>query len=244
MKIKAITFNICHGEGIDGVIDIKRQAEFINKYNPDILILQELDMYTLRVHKRFQLEEMSKYTGLKYKSMCSTIRYKEGFYGIGTLNKYPVESAVNFPMMSLYPENEKRGILFNKVRIEDKIVNIFNLHLATMEHERILAIEELVNIIETIPKNENIIVAGDFNIGISKIGNHKYSFENKETYTEYETLKKRLSKLPNTEPTWFSETAIACIDTMFYSSNMKLIEVKTLKSEISDHCAVFAEFEI
>lgn len=244
MKIKVITFNMCHGEGVDGVIDIKRQAEFLNKYNPDILMLQELDMYTLRVNKQFQLEKMSEYTGLTYKSMCSTIRYKEGFYGIGTLNKYPIESAVNFPMMSLHPENERRGILFNKVRIGEKVVNIFNLHFATAEEERLLAAKELMTIIKTIPKNEIIFVGGDFNVGITKIGKHQYNFEKKESYKEYDEIGKRLSKLPNTEPTWFSKTAIACIDTIFYSNNVELIDYKTLPSEISDHHAILAEFEI
>ena len=37
MILKAITFNMCHGEGIDGSIDVRRQAMLLKKYKPDII---------------------------------------------------------------------------------------------------------------------------------------------------------------------------------------------------------------
>ena len=40
MILKTITFNMCHGEGLDGIIDVERQAKFLKKYKPDILFLQ------------------------------------------------------------------------------------------------------------------------------------------------------------------------------------------------------------
>ena len=49
MILKIITFNVAHGKGLDGIIDIERQAEFLKQYNPDIVFLQEIDMYTISI---------------------------------------------------------------------------------------------------------------------------------------------------------------------------------------------------
>ena len=46
MILKAITFNMCHGEGLDGSIDVRKQATFLKKFKPDIIFLQEIDLYT------------------------------------------------------------------------------------------------------------------------------------------------------------------------------------------------------
>ena len=48
MLVKIITFNVAHGRGMDNIIDIERQANLIKEYKPDIIFLQEVDMYTKR----------------------------------------------------------------------------------------------------------------------------------------------------------------------------------------------------
>ena len=35
MLIKIVSFNVAHGKGLDGIIDINRQAEIVNAYKPD-----------------------------------------------------------------------------------------------------------------------------------------------------------------------------------------------------------------
>ena len=42
MLIKIVTFNMAHGKGMDGVINLEKQAEIINSYKPDIVFLQEI----------------------------------------------------------------------------------------------------------------------------------------------------------------------------------------------------------
>lgn len=48
MLLKIITFNVAHGRGTDNKVDIERQANLIKEYKPDIIFLQEVDMYTKR----------------------------------------------------------------------------------------------------------------------------------------------------------------------------------------------------
>ena len=94
------------------------------------------------------------------------------------------------------------------------------MHLSVYEEERMLAVKSLIKIIEKLNKNENIIIAGDFNVGIEKIGVHQYKMNHEiDVFEEYALLKKHLKKLDNSKLTWFTKTGQGCIDTIFYSDN-------------------------
>lgn len=244
MILKTITFNMCHGEAIDGTIDVKKQAEFLKQYKPDIIFLQEIDMYTKRVDSENQIYSFSKYVELPYRSMGINIKYKNGYYGDGILSRFPIEYSANYLMPLVDTKNEQRGILCNKISFGTTKLNLFSVHFPTNFEERKLATEELINIIKKIDKDEVILVGGDFNIGIEKVGKHKYAFDKSAEYKEYEMLKEHLNKIENTEDTWFAENVQACIDTIFYSKNIKIRKVETLPTKYSDHFAVYAEFEI
>jgi endonuclease/exonuclease/phosphatase family metal-dependent hydrolase len=69
------------GEGLDGKIDVRRQAILLRKYKPDFIFLQEMDMYTKRAYYKNQIYTFGKYIGLPYRSMGTSIKYKGGFYG-------------------------------------------------------------------------------------------------------------------------------------------------------------------
>lgn len=244
MILKAITFNMCHGEGLDGTINVERQAKFIKKYKPDIIFLQEIDMYTQRVYSENQIYTFSKHVELQYRAMGINIKYKNGYYGDGLISRFPIEYSANYLMPLVNPENEQRGILCNKLSFGTTKLNLFSVHFPTNLEERKLATEELINIIEKIDESEVIIVGGDFNVGVEKVGKHKYKFEKRENYEEYEMLSKYLNKVNNTEDTWFSDKGTGCIDTIFYSKNIKELKVQTLATKYSDHYAVYTEFEI
>ena len=77
MLLKIITFNIAHGKGLDGIVNVERQAELINSYKPDIVFLQEIDMYTKRAGERNQIREFSKKVYLPYCSMESNITLED-----------------------------------------------------------------------------------------------------------------------------------------------------------------------
>ena len=244
MILKAITFNMCHGEGLNGTIDVEKQAKFIKKYKPDILFLQEIDMYTQRVYSENQIYTFSKGVELPYRTMGINIKYKDGYYGDGILSRFPIEYSTNYLMPLVDPKNEQRGILCNKISFGTTKLNLFSVHFSTNFEERKLATEELINILEKIDENEIIIIGGDFNNGVEKLGKHKYKFEKTDTFYEFEMLKKYLYKIENTEDTWFSPEGNGCIDTMFYSKNIKLLKWQTINTKLSDHSAIYVEFEV
>ncbi len=244
MILRAITFNMCHGQGLDDIIDVKRQAEFLKKLKPDIIFLQEIDMYTQRVDNKDQIYSLSKHVGLLYRSMGINIKYKNGFYGDGMLCRFPIEYSTNYLMPLIDDTHEQRGLLHNKISFGTTRLNLFSVHLSTNEKERILAVKELIRVIKKLPAEEIVIVGGDFNVGVAKIGPHKYSCERKESYPEYQLLSKVLNKVNNIEDTWFSAEGVGCIDTMFYSKNIKVAKFETIKTDLTDHSAVMVDFDI
>ncbi len=245
MLIKIITLNIAHGKGLDGIVDIERQAEIINKYKPDIVFLQEIDMYTKRAGDRNQIREFSKRIYLPYCSMESNITLEDGYYGDGIISRFPISFSVNYLMPLTDLNHEQRGILCNRISLGTAKINLFSVHLSTYYDERVLACKELNRIIEKIDKNEIIIIGGDFNIGVTRLGKGKYTFKEQKEYDEYKILGENLLRIPNREDTWFSKLGQGCIDTMFYSNNIELLKYTTIDMEAkSDHSAIYAEFNI
>lgn len=201
-------------------------------------------MYTKRAYNKNQLYTFSKYTGLNYRAMGTNIKYKNGFYGDGILSKFPIEYSANYlsPITNL--SHEQRGILCNKISFGNTKINVFSVHMSTFEKERILTSKELLKITSKISKNEPIIIGGDFNVGVEKIGPHKYLYNPKDSYKEYEILKEKFNSINNFENTWFSKESSGCIDTFFYSKHLQLLKQETIKTDISDHYPVYTEFLI
>ena len=88
MLVKIITFNVAHGRGMDNIIDIERQANLIKEYKPDIIFLQEVDMYTKRAGEVNQIREFAKKVGMYYCSMESNITLEDGYYGDGIISRF------------------------------------------------------------------------------------------------------------------------------------------------------------
>lgn len=119
MLIKIITFNMAHGKGLDEVINLERQAEIINSYKPDIVFLQEIDMYTKRVGEVNQIREFSKRVYLPYCSMESNITLEHGYYGDGIISRFPIAFSVNYLMPLTDLAHEQRGILCNRIAMRN-----------------------------------------------------------------------------------------------------------------------------
>ena len=173
MLLKVITFNIAHGKGMDGVVDITRQADLINKYKPDIVFLQEIDMYTKRAGQVNQIRDFSKKVFLPYCSMETNINLEDGYYGDGIISRFPISFSTNYLMPKTDLNHEQRGVLCNRIALGTAKVNLFSIHLSTYEDERIIACNELMRIISKIDEDEMIIMGGDFNVGVTRLGKFK-----------------------------------------------------------------------
>ena len=148
MILKIITFNAAHGKGMDGKISIVRQANFLKEFHPDIVFMQEVDMYTTRSDRINQIQLFSEKIGLGHASMESNIVLEGGYYGDGIVSRFPIAFSTNYLMPKTDESHEQRGILRNKISFGTTKLNLFSVHLSTYEDERILAVKELLKILE------------------------------------------------------------------------------------------------
>ena len=119
MILKIITFNVAHGKGMDEQVDIIRQANLIKEYQPDIVFLQEIDMYTKRAAQRNQIREFSKRIYLPYCSMETNITLEDGYYGDGIVSRFPIAFSTNYLMPLTDLNHEQRGILCNRITLRN-----------------------------------------------------------------------------------------------------------------------------
>ena len=101
------TYNIQHGEGLDGRIDHARQARILRKAHADVAAIQEIDSMTRRNGGCFSLEEIGREAKM-YPTFAPAIKYQGGKYGIGILSR---KRPLSVRRLSLPGREEPRMLL-------------------------------------------------------------------------------------------------------------------------------------
>jgi endonuclease/exonuclease/phosphatase family metal-dependent hydrolase len=162
VTVRAMTYNIHHGEGLDRQVNLERIARIITDANADIVALQEVDRGCERTQKRDLPAELATLTGMKV-HFEKNIAYQGGEYGNAVLTKFPVKTAKNMYYRMLRP-GEQRGVLQLVLDVHGRDVLVMNTHLDYQpdETERMMNADELRQIASD-AANMPIILMGDFN---------------------------------------------------------------------------------
>ncbi len=208
-------------------------VEYIKKYDPDFVTLQEIDYRTSRNGFKDFTTELA--AGLGYFSAFGkAMPYAEGEYGVAILSKYPIEKISNTQLTGNASEmKEKRTALFVDVIIPatKKKVRVVVTHLDhSTEGVRMSMIQQLNAAVGTgIPT----LLAGDFNA--------------KPTETSIHTGMSSWQRICNNFATFPAPTPSSKIDYIFAKPSgswiVKSYQVLTNTTEITDHCALLAEVE-
>lgn len=105
-EIRVMTYNIYHGEGMDGKFNYSRTAAIIKAADPDFVALQEVDKKTMRAAGVDQPAELARLTGM-HGIFGKQIDYSGGDYGQAILSKYPVKDS-KIHWLPGMPERERR----------------------------------------------------------------------------------------------------------------------------------------
>jgi endonuclease/exonuclease/phosphatase family metal-dependent hydrolase len=164
VTVRVLTYNIHHGEGRDGRLDLVRTADVIRSANPDLVALQEVDRGTTRTERIDELAELARLLGM-HAQFGKAMDYAGGEYGVAILSRWPIASADNQPLP--HPgEHEPRTALTVRVRLgeDGPWVRFTSTHLdETREQEpRIEQARRLAEVLTGHPDGLGI-VAGDFN---------------------------------------------------------------------------------
>jgi endonuclease/exonuclease/phosphatase family metal-dependent hydrolase len=162
VPVRVMCYNIHHGEGLDGRLDLERIAALIKGQKADLVALQEVERGTQRTQRRDLPAELAQLTGLDVR-FARNIPYQGGEYGTAVLSRFPIRRVAHHPLKMIGP-GEQRGVQQVWIDIVGTEVLFINTHLDHRREpaERERSVEEiraLVAAAGAVP----VIVAGDFN---------------------------------------------------------------------------------
>lgn len=96
-RLRVLSYNIHHGEGTDGRLDLERIARVIQAQKPDLVALQEVDVKTQRTGRVDQAAALAKLTGM-HVFFGPAMDYDGGQYGDAVLSRYPLLETKNHPL--------------------------------------------------------------------------------------------------------------------------------------------------
>ncbi len=165
--ITVLSYNIHHANppSKPNVIDMDAIANVIRQQQPDVVALQEVDVYTSRSGTTLhQADELAKLTGMTA-YFGKAINYGGGEYGVAILSRFPMEEMKNTPLPTDDATNgEHRTLALATLMLPgNKKIVFASTHLDAQSNDtnRQLQIKKILEVLkqETLP----VIIAGDFN---------------------------------------------------------------------------------
>jgi len=245
VHLKILTYNIhkCIG-GLDRRHDPLRITTVISRYNPDVVLLQEIVQSTGRSITNKQVEFLGNVLGFRHRVFFPNVMVRKGgAYGNAILSHFPATDTSNIDVT--LPPKKTRRVLHARYRIrvnqasetQTRTLHIYNLHLGLSGIERkiqlrkFLASQPFVGLHQRTP----IIIGGDFN-------------------DVWGTLGKKLlvpagftgwSRQVKTFPAW---GPIRPLDAIYSRGDIRLQHVYRARTRLatraSDHLPLIAEFQI
>ncbi len=108
-RVRVLSYNIHHAEGVDKVLDLERIARVITSAQPDLVALQEVDRRATRSTSVDQPAELGRLTGLRA-VFGPNIPLQGGDYGNAVLSRWPIVRSANHRLPNL-DAGEQRGVL-------------------------------------------------------------------------------------------------------------------------------------
>jgi endonuclease/exonuclease/phosphatase family metal-dependent hydrolase len=229
--LRVLSYNIHHGEGTDGRIDLLRIAKVIRNADPDLVALQEVDNLTTRALGVDQTSELKRLTGLNG-SFGKAIDYSGGEYGQAILSRFEVPNKIVHALPS--GDREQRIAMVVPFPLMGKEALFASTHLdhanEEYRHKQAIALNGLF-------PNGGVaaILAGDLNA----TDESKTVLELKRIWT-FHSASKPLLTFPASKPTKQIDYVVAR-----NASGIRAAAGKVLEESIaSDHRPILMVFEI
>lgn len=230
-ELELMTYNIHHGVGIDGKLDLQRISSVIEKSGADIIGLNEVDLVRKRTAYNNQVSYLAKNLDMNYTYGPSKKSYP-GSYGNAILSKYPIINTENYPLPIINKDmGETRSLLKAEIEISrDKTIYVLLTHLSLDKDERKKQVKWIDDFIKDLSKP--YILMGDFNADLSEILNYLDCDSN------------RMIPMIRGVKTYPASNPISDIDLFFSDAQLELVEGYSIKSNASDHLPVYVKYRL
>jgi endonuclease/exonuclease/phosphatase family metal-dependent hydrolase len=227
MLIKILTYNIRHGRGMDGVVDLERICRLLLESRSDIICLQEVDGGLPRSSFINQASTLSDLLGFGH-----VFHANFGFQGAGMGNaillRFPIYSTWNIRLPFM---GEPRGLLGCGITVGNTVLTVFCTHWGLTPQQRLQQGKVVAG--ELYRSRDRYVLCGDFN-AVKKSA-------------EMGVLINAVG-LTDAGPvdgyTYPSDKPVVKIDYVFGSKDITFNSSLIVNDFASDHSAVAAEFDL
>lgn len=249
-SIKVMSFNIAHGSGMNGILDLEKTAQVIEDSGAEIVGLQELDrFFSDRSAYIDQVEFLSKRLGM-YAAFGASIDQEpeeSGMprkqYGNAVFSKYPIkyqETHLLTQVIDPFGNNEQRSVLETIIEVNGTYISFYNTHLALKDEELKVSLDELLQIAgkNQFPK----IITGDFNAPPT----HIYMLKMEQDFNDVFLHQGKNEAYTYPSPYENEETGeklkpVTRIDYIFADGHFSIGNAELITTSVSDHLPITAE---
>lgn len=169
-KLKLMQYNIKHGEGTDGVVDLQRIANVVRSSGAHVIVLNEVDRnYDARSNYVDQMVWLANELGMYYefqkttwKSAIPASGNKERQFGHGILSKYPIgDTSMQGRWIYTDYTTHYMGLLKVRVSVNANPLYVYITNLGSTAAERLSQAQEAISFINP-PNHTWKVFAGTF----------------------------------------------------------------------------------
>ena len=238
-ELRVLTYNIHHGEGVDGKFDLPRIAEVIKSVSPHVVALQEVDQQTARSSDVDQPAELSRLTGMDV-VFGRNIDFQGGGYGTAVLSTLPVKAHSSVKLPSFY-DGEQRGVQIVELGSPGDSGLVFlctHLDYRPDDRER-MASAELINGLADKYGDRLMILAGDLNAEpesrVIRELEKRWKIARGDAKSQSNTAKELLTYPSGTPRKWIDFVLVRPAETW------QVVEIQVLEERLaSDHRPLLA----
>ena len=234
-SLRVMSYNIHVGVGMDKNLDLERIAEVINRENPDLVGLQEVDRGVKRTEGKDEIAELANLTRMDF-SFAPNLDYQGGQYGVAILSRHLIQQA-DHQKYENKRESERRGMLRVEIEFDRKKLNFATTHLDyQLEDGRLFETEQLLRLLDSV--SGPLIVAGDFN---DEPSGSAYKLMLRKFQDGWLQAKAKGEGL-----TYPADKPVKRIDYIFVrtSDRLRVKKVWLVNTLASDHLPLIAEVEV
>lgn len=216
-NLRVATYNIRHGEGLDGKVDLDRVGQVISDLAVDLIGLQEVDKGRKRSGNVDQARYLAQLMDMKY-VFAPAFHRGTSQYGNAILSRFPILFWESFPLKSL---RESRVLVRAVIEVAGRRLNFFTTHLGLNQRERLRHIDYVV--LPVIRSSRRAILTGDLNC-----------------LPDSPEMRRLTEVLQDANPpagqfTFPSHTPSERIDFVMHTGGWQMAEARVYPAEASDH---------
>lgn len=247
MNLRVLSYNIHRAIGIDRRFRPERIVEILEHHQPDIALLQEVDVGVPRSRHLDMAKEIAEALDFPHYAVGLNVKLSQGHYGNATLSRHPIVKERNIDLT--IEERKRRGCLYTQIEVDGndgqrKALHLFNLHLGLSFKERPQQVGVVVRSAEftALDNDQPCLVGGDFNDWWTRIApiftealrfkcatNHRRGYQN--AFLTY----------PSFSPT-------SGLDKIFCRGKLRVLGSRRCKLSVSkvasDHLPVIVDLEL